>query len=89
VLPTICDFAGVKPPEDLDGRSLRPLLGANPRGWRDVLVSELNEGRMLRAGHQKYIVYQRGAVRSEFLFDLQKARVRLPTWRRCPMPAAS
>jgi hypothetical protein len=69
---SICDFAGVQAPEALDGRSVRPLLGANPRGWRDVLVSELSEGRMLRAGHHKYISYQRGGVRSEFLFDLQK-----------------
>ncbi len=72
VLPTICDFAGLDVPGGLDGRSIRPLLGVDPGPWRDVLVAELNEGRMLRSGHHKYILYQRGGQPAEFLFDLRQ-----------------
>ena len=72
VLPTICDFAGLNCPEGLDGKSVRPLLGGSSAAWRDVLVAELNEGRMLRTGHHKYMLYNRGGQRAEFLFDLRE-----------------
>jgi len=36
-----------------------------------MLVAELNDGRMLRTGRHKYVMYNRAAQISEFLFDLQ------------------
>lgn len=34
--PTILDYAGVEIPDDMDGRSLRPILeGKEPVGWRE------------------------------------------------------
>ena len=37
VLPTVLDYAGAAPPEDvaLDGRSLRPLINGETRSWPD------------------------------------------------------
>ena len=72
VLPTICDFAGLNCPEGLDGKSVRPLLNGNSAPWRDVFVAELNEGRMLRTGDRKYMLYNRGGQRAEFLFNLRQ-----------------
>ncbi len=35
--PTFLDFAGVEIPEDIQGRSLKPLLEGNTDKWRDAL----------------------------------------------------
>ncbi len=76
ILPTICDYTGVAPPDLAMGRSLRPAIeGAGFE--RDFVVSELSEygaaarqGRMLRTPRYKYIAFNGGA-RPEQLFDLQ------------------
>jgi arylsulfatase A-like enzyme len=77
LLPTLCDFAGIPPPPDLPGRSVRALTsGTEPAGWRKFIVSEnLQEagparvhGRMVRTDRFKYCVYDRGE-RRESLFD--------------------
>jgi N-sulfoglucosamine sulfohydrolase len=40
ILPTILDWAGVKPPARLPGRSLLPILEEeNPQGWDEVYAS--------------------------------------------------
>lgn len=58
IFPTICDYAGVKPPEVIRGRSLRPLLQGDAEPWRDfVRVETLGNGRMLRTADYKYIEY--------------------------------
>jgi arylsulfatase A-like enzyme len=76
ILPTLCDYAGVPPPELARGRSLRGALEGSPLE-RDFVVSELSEygdesrqGRMLRTSRYKYIVFN-GGERPEQLFDLQ------------------
>jgi arylsulfatase A-like enzyme len=71
VIPTLCDFAGIQPPDGLHGRSLRALAeGRVPSHWREGVVSEMKQGRMVCSGRYKYSVYATGQQR-EFLVDLQ------------------
>lgn len=70
VLPTLCDYAGIRVPEGLLGRSVRPLLESKNAPWRKYLVAEINENRMVRTGRYKYMHYPRKDS-TEFLFDLQ------------------
>lgn len=85
LLPTMLDFAGLKVPKELPGRSLMPLALDKPvAAWRDHVVVENNmsqageingltpqmEGRMVRTERYKYCVYGRGNQR-ESLVDLQ------------------
>lgn len=72
LLPTLCDYAGIAVPEGLHGRSLRPLAdGKDVKEWRDFVVAETENGRMLRTGRFKYSIYDSGAHR-EHLVDLEK-----------------
>ena len=72
LLPTLCDYAGIKAPEGLSGRSLRPLAEQKElAGWRDHLVTESQNGRMVCTERFKYCVYDCGEHR-EVLTDLQK-----------------
>ncbi len=78
VLPTMCDYAGIEPPLDILGNSLRPLIEQNDYAWRDYVVTELApdtektemKGRMLRTKRFKYNLYSHGE-RNEQLFDLE------------------
>ena len=71
LLPTLCDYAGAAPPRGLFGASLRPVAeGKAPAGWRDHLVVESQNGRMVRTARFKYCVYDSGP-RREQLTDLQ------------------
>jgi arylsulfatase A-like enzyme len=74
VLPTICDYAGVKPDTSFEGRSLRPLVAGGNTPWRSVLFGEVGtnqqRARMVRTERYKYIVYEKGA-NPEQLFDRQ------------------
>lgn len=76
LLPTLCDYAAIPPPEGVRGISLRPVIEKRSAG-REFMVSELSvyggkqrQGRMLRSSRYKYIVFSGGA-RPEQLFDLQ------------------
>ena len=70
VLPTFCDFAGVRGPEEMRGVSLRGLPD------RRYVVSELRygtearDGRMVRSGRYKYVRFRTGKD-AEQLFDLE------------------
>ena len=71
LIPTLCDYAGIAPPADLAGRSVRALAeGRRPDTWRDELVVENQNGYMLHTGRFKYSLFDRGANR-EMLVDLQ------------------
>ena len=71
VLPTLCDYAGVKAPAYLLGRSLRPVAeNQEDNARRRYVVAENNTGRMLRSDHYKYCVYKSGKIR-ESLVDLR------------------
>lgn len=71
VLPTLCDYAGVRIPPGLAGRSVRPLVEHPGAQWREYLVSEIFDGRMLRMESHKYVLHQRDEGTAEFLFDLR------------------
>ena len=72
ILPTICDFAGVDVPEGLRGASLRPIAEGRPaERWRNHVVVESQNGRMVRTERFKYTVYDCGEHR-ETLVDLAR-----------------
>ncbi|MBN2309039.1 MAG: sulfatase-like hydrolase/transferase [Candidatus Hydrogenedentes bacterium] len=70
IMSTVCDLAGVAPPEHLRGRSLRPLLEGLPAEWREFVCAEIQiVGRMLRTERYKYVIYEDDPV--EQLFDMK------------------
>ncbi len=78
VLPTLCDLAGITPPETTEGTSFKPVLtGAKPT-MRDVLYGVYNGGtkpgmRSVKQGDWKLIKYDvmNGSVRETQLFNLK------------------
>ncbi|MHC4641415.1 MAG: sulfatase family protein [Planctomycetota bacterium] len=72
LLPTLCDYAGIEVPKGLHGRSLRPIAeGKNTNQWRDFVVSESQNGRMLQTSNFKYCIYDSGRHREQ-LIDLKR-----------------
>ena len=71
IMPTLCDYAGIQPPENMRGVSLRARLEADNEPPRDFIVSEVshNTGRMVRTEGHKYITYQDNLI--EQLFDMK------------------
>jgi len=77
VLPTMCEYAGVRLRDDFEGTSLRPLIENPQLAGREFVVTELasdsqdltKKGRMVRTRRYKYIAFSFGA-RREMLFDL-------------------
>jgi len=71
LLPTLCDYAGVAPPPDLEGASFRALAeGCEPDQWRSSLPIESEIGRAVVTQRHKYILYDEGASREQ-LMDLE------------------
>ncbi len=71
LLPTLCDYAGIEAPQDLLGRSVRPIAEGNRAvPWRDSVVVESQDGRMVRTRRFKYNVYNSGSFREQ-LMDLE------------------
>jgi choline-sulfatase len=71
---TVCDYAGVEPPEGVYGGDLRPLLEGRNTEWREFALAEVNlsgpqPGYMLRTPDHKYITYHGDPV--EQLFDMR------------------
>jgi choline-sulfatase len=58
LFPTVCEFVGVAPPENMRGHSLVPLLrGEAPKQWRDhVYYSYQYTGRCIRTQKYKYVM---------------------------------
>ena len=70
IMPTVCDYAGIKPPDKVRGRSLRPIMEGKPVEWRPCVVAEVQvTGRMLRTADHKYVKFQDDPV--EQLFDMK------------------
>jgi len=71
ITPTLCDYAGIKPPKNMRGRSLRSILEGKSVSVNNFIVTEVstNTGRMLRTPSFKYIVYKDDSV--EQLFDMR------------------
>jgi choline-sulfatase len=71
IYPTLCELAGVTPPENLPGVSFAPLLNGQLNKYkpRKYLFMENELGFMIRDGHLKYSLYDNG---DELLIDLEK-----------------
>jgi choline-sulfatase len=70
LLPTVCDFAGIKAVADPRGMSLRPLLEETKTKWRKSLGVETEIGRMVVTEDKlKYIKYDAVGI-EEQLIDL-------------------
>ena len=66
IMPTLLDAAGVRGPDELDGRSLRPLLSGERAEWREELVVEHGPTNALITPEWKYIGWRDG---TEELYD--------------------
>ncbi len=72
LLPTVCDYAGIKGVSDPRGKSLRPLLEGNEVTWRETLGVESEIGKMVVAKNGlKYIRYDAAGF-EEQLLDLKE-----------------
>lgn len=71
LIPTLCDYAEIEPPNDLTGRSFRPLAeGRTPQSWRTHLWIESEFGYMIRSERYKYLLYDAGKNREQ-LIDIE------------------
>ena len=77
LLPTLCDYAGIAPPQTVEGVSMRPVLSGDRDVSRDVLYGVYAGGtkpgmRCVRKGDWKLIQYDvlDGSVRKTQLFHL-------------------
>ena len=71
ILPTLCDYAGVKRPDHLLGKSLRPLAeGRRVDHWRSYVASENGYTRMIRSQRYKYCAFDETNSK-ESLVDMQ------------------
>jgi len=87
VLPTLCDYAGIKHPKKCTGKSLKPILDDPSLQGTEFVITELApflkstlggkyfdwRGRMVRTSEFKYCVYSNGE-RNEQLFDMVNDR---------------
>lgn len=86
LFPTLCDYAGIRPPEGLPGLSLKASAsGAGGRDSREYIVASNHmvqggpvgdrtptmEGRMVRSRRYKYSIHSEGE-RRESLVDMEK-----------------
>lgn len=82
VAPTLLDFAGIAAPACMQGRSLRPLLGAAAPPWRREWFYEhhfevppkvrIPRSEGIRTADWKYIRYIDAQPASEELYDLRR-----------------
>lgn len=71
LLPTLCDYAGLTLPQELRGRSWRPLVEEDGAAWeREVVPIENESGLMVVGGRYEYARYHDGA-NAEQLYDLE------------------
>jgi choline-sulfatase len=69
LFPTLCDLAGIPAPEDIDGRSLLPLLRGEGGDWDNRTFSQFEADHfMLKRGNLKYLTF--GEWGPDVLFDL-------------------
>jgi len=68
LLPTVCDYAGIKGVSDPRGKSLRPLFEGKNVKWRDTLGVESEIGRMVVSKDRlKYIKYDAEGIEEQLL----------------------
>jgi len=71
IMPTLCGYAGIAPPNNMRGMSLRPLFEEESAPWRRCTFTEIpaNIGRLIRTPRYKYVTYKDDPV--DQLFDMQ------------------
>jgi len=71
LFPTICEFAGAKVPETVEGRSLVPNLHDHQMAGRPFIFGAYRDcQRMIRDARWKLLEYDAAGVRNTQLFDL-------------------
>lgn len=79
IVPTLCDYAGVKTVVPFTGKSMRGIIEKPNAAWRDFLVVELadyapdksRKGRMVRSADFTFNIFSEGK-RNEQLFQVEK-----------------
>jgi arylsulfatase A-like enzyme len=71
IVPTLCDYAGIKTPKSMRGVSLRPILEGRSVPGHEFVITEVNanKARMVRTQRYKYVTYKDDSV--EQLFDMK------------------
>ena len=75
LFPTLCDLVDIPAPDELDGRSLVPLIEGHADDWQNTVYSELwrvlnGPSVMVKQDSLKYFRFDNGAGWPEQLFDL-------------------
>jgi arylsulfatase A-like enzyme len=71
VYPTVCELAGAKAPEGLDGKSLAPIIQGKTENVRNTIFLAYRDlQRAVRRGRWKLLVYPQ--INKIQLFDLQE-----------------
>jgi arylsulfatase A-like enzyme len=72
LLPTLCDMAGIEPPDGLPGKSVVPLIDRQQGAvWPSVIFLENETGFMVHTGRYKFEMDEMGNNREMFV-DLAK-----------------
>jgi arylsulfatase A-like enzyme len=67
LLPTFCEIAEVKPPEDITGKSMMPLVTGEKTAIRETMHGQIDNSHMFIEGNYKYLYFADDGV--ELLFD--------------------
>ena len=75
LFPTLCELADIPAPDELDGKSLVPLIEGNTGDWHDTVYSELWRAQngpsvMVKEGDFKYFRFDNDRGWPPQLFDL-------------------
>ncbi|MDP6526726.1 MAG: sulfatase [Kiritimatiellia bacterium] len=70
IYPTLCELAGVKPPEHLEGASMAPLMKNPKRQWKEAAFTRHGNGSTVTTRDYTYTEYGNGAQR--MLYDRKK-----------------
>ncbi|MFO7899710.1 MAG: DUF4976 domain-containing protein, partial [Planctomycetota bacterium] len=71
--PTLCELAGLPPPEHLDGTSFVPLMGDPDAPWKQAAFSRYNAGDSIRTDRYLYTEWtdDEGELTARMLYDHQ------------------
>jgi arylsulfatase A-like enzyme len=68
IFPTLCDLAGVKKPDHLEGISLLPIINGKQKQVKDFAVSQFQRGKNMgyafRTERYRYVVWLKNKYRS-------------------------
>ncbi|MCY3023241.1 MAG: sulfatase-like hydrolase/transferase [Planctomycetota bacterium] len=69
IFPTVCEYCGIEPPGNLDGKSLLPVIRGKTEKVRDYMFNSYGPQRSVRDKRWKLIRYTN--INRSQLFDLQ------------------